>query len=175
MNPFPLFHRFVTTFALVLALAPLALVAETNSAALVVRGAVDKPLQLTLADLQAMPRNRVKAREKDGAAATFEGVALTELIKRSNPQLTEKCCGNAANACVIVRAADNYRVLFSLAEIDMSFTDRKVLLADRRDGKPLTELQGPLRLIVPGEKVHARWVRQVRTLEVVRVAADATP
>lgn len=165
-------HGFLILFAF---LAPLALVAETDSAALVVRGEVDKPLQLTLADLRAMPRSSVKAREKDGTEATFEGVTLAELIKLARPKLTEKCCGNAANACIIVHAADNYRVVFSLPEIGADFSDRKVLLADRRNGKPLAESQGPLRLIVPGEKVHARWVRQVRVLELVHVVSDTKP
>ena len=41
--------------------------AETNFVALFVRGEVDKPLQLSLADFQAMPRSTVKAREKNGA------------------------------------------------------------------------------------------------------------
>ena len=35
-----------------------------------------------------------------------------------------------------------------------------VLLADHRDGQPLSTAEGPLRLVVPDEKRHARWVRQ---------------
>ena len=54
--------------------------AETTSAALFVRGEVDKPLQFSLADFQAIPRSTGKAREKDGAEVTFQGVALIELI-----------------------------------------------------------------------------------------------
>jgi hypothetical protein len=46
------------------------------------------------------------------------------------------------------------------------FADR--LLADQRDGKPLGANEGPLRAIVPGEKRHARWVRQVIALKIVR-------
>jgi DMSO/TMAO reductase YedYZ molybdopterin-dependent catalytic subunit len=146
---------------------------RTNSSALVVRGEVDKPLQLTLADVRAMPRSTVKVREKDGTEATFEDVALAELVKRAKTH--GEMLRNAANAYLIVRAADNYRVVFSLAEIDGAFTDRKILLAYRHARKAMTESQGPLRLIVPGEKVHARWVRQVRTLEIVRVGGDAKP
>jgi DMSO/TMAO reductase YedYZ molybdopterin-dependent catalytic subunit len=153
----------------------LGLAADTNPPALIVRGEVEQPLALSIIELQTMPRTTLRAREKDGTEAIFEGVALAELIKRAKPRLTEKCCGNAANTCVVVRAADNYRVVFSFAEIDPEFTERKVVLADRRDGKPLSESQGPLRLVVPDEKVHARWVRQVRALEIVRVGADAKP
>ena len=48
------------------------------------------------------------------------------------------------------------------------FTDRVILLADRRDGKPLSAREGPFQVIVPGEKKHARWVRQVIRLKVGR-------
>src|SRR5262247_3247598 len=87
------------------ALASLA--AETNTVALAVHGEVDQPLNLGLADLQAMPRLKVQVKEKDGTDASFEGVAMGEIVKRSKPRLTEKCCGNAANTCVIVKAVDN--------------------------------------------------------------------
>jgi hypothetical protein len=53
-------------------------------------------------------------------------------------------------------------------ELAPSFTDRTILLADRRDGKPLSDREGPLQVIVPGEKKHARWVRQVVRLVVGR-------
>jgi DMSO/TMAO reductase YedYZ molybdopterin-dependent catalytic subunit len=160
---------------LVCGFARTVLAVETNEVVLSVRGEVDQPLALTLADLQGMPRIQVKVKEKDGSEAAFEGVSLAEILKRSKPRLTEKCCGNAANTCVIVRAADNYRVVFSLSEIEPEFTDRVILLADRRDGKILPTPPGPLRLVVPGEKVHARWVRQVSALEVVRVGSESKP
>jgi hypothetical protein len=43
-----------------------------------------------------------------------------------------------------------------------------LLLADQRDGKPLSEKEGPLRLVVPDEKREGRWVRQVISLKVQR-------
>jgi hypothetical protein len=42
------------------------------------------------------------------------------------------------------------------------------LLADRRDDKPLSGQAGPLQVIVPGEKKHARWVRQAIRIKVGR-------
>jgi hypothetical protein len=47
-------------------------------------------------------------------------------------------------------------------------TDRIILLADRRGGKPLGGKEGPWRVIVPDERHHAQWVRQVITLRVRR-------
>ena len=55
---------------------------------------------------------------------------------------------------VIVEAADGYRAAFAVAELDPAFTDRVILLADHRDGKPLSTQSGPLQIIVPGETQH---------------------
>jgi hypothetical protein len=74
---------------------------------------------------------------------------------------------------VLVRAADGYKVVFPLAELDPAFTDRVVLLAELRDQKPLTDPEGPLRLVIPDEKRRARWVRQVTSVTVERVAKAA--
>ncbi|MGE3541290.1 MAG: hypothetical protein AB7N91_28130 [Candidatus Tectimicrobiota bacterium] len=63
----------------------------------------------------------------------------------------------------MIEAADGYRVVFALPELDPAFTERLVLLAEQRDGQPLAATEGPLRLVVPGEKRQARWVRQVRS------------
>ena len=67
---------------------------------------------------------------------------------------------------VVVDAADGYRVVFSLSELDTAYTDRVVLIADTRDGVALPAREGPFRLVVPGEKRAARWVRQVTAIDV---------
>src|SRR5262245_14106758 len=90
--------------ALFLLPAPSAFAGDKNPTVLEVTGEVDQPLRLTLADLRAMPRISTKAREKSGDDASFEGVALSEIIRRARPRLTEKCCGNAANTGVVIRA-----------------------------------------------------------------------
>jgi hypothetical protein len=65
-----------------------------------------------------------------------------------------------------VEAADGYRVVFALPEFDSDFTDRKIYLVSKRDGKPLSEKEGPVRVVVSDEKHPARWVRQVTALKI---------
>jgi hypothetical protein len=72
---------------------------------------------------------------------------------------------------VLVSAADNYHVLFTLPELDASYTDHIALIADQRDGAPLAASEGPYRLIVPFEKRDARWVRQVTAVDLQNVPA----
>lgn len=132
---------------------------------LTVSGEVEHPLQLTAADLSHLPRHSVRAAEH-GKEAAFEGVALSDVLKMAGIPTGEHLRGKLLVKYLLVDARDGYQVVFALAELDSAFTDREVLLADRRDGKPLSAEEGPLRIVVPGEKRPARWVRQVRELKV---------
>ena len=71
---------------------------------------------------------------------------------------------------VLVEAADDYHVIFSLAELDSSFQDSEVLVADTMDGAPLAPDQGPFKLVAPHEKRPGRWVKMVKSITVGRVA-----
>ena len=56
--------------------------------------------------------------------------------------------------------------MFALVELSPELTDRVILLADTKDGEPLPPREGPFRIVVPGDKRPARWVRQVRAVTV---------
>jgi hypothetical protein len=77
--------------------------------------------------------------------------------------------GKRLSSYLLVEAADGYRVVIALPELDPGFTDRVILLADNADGHPLDSKEGPFRIVIPGEKRMARWVRQVIALKVVQV------
>jgi hypothetical protein len=83
------------------------------------------------------------------------GIRLGEALR--GPRLSEAS---------LVEAADGYRVVFALAEADPAFATREIILADKRDGKPLDAREGPFRIVAPGDKRPARWVRQVIALKV---------
>lgn len=74
--------------------------------------------------------------------------------------------GKALSLYLLAVAADGYRAVFALPEIDPAFTDLRIYLVWKRNGKALTETEGPFRIIVPNERRAARWVKQVRALEV---------
>jgi hypothetical protein len=76
-------------------------------------------------------------------------------------------CGAPAHRRTSSCAADGYQVVFSLTELDAAFGGRNVVLVDRQDGHPLSQKDGPLRLVVGGDKRPARWIREVETIEVV--------
>jgi DMSO/TMAO reductase YedYZ molybdopterin-dependent catalytic subunit len=133
-----------------------------------VTGDVPTPLKLTTAEFARLPRQTVRAKDRDGNEAEFEGVPLVEVLKSAGVKFGQDLRGPALAAYLVVEASDGYRAVFALPELDPAFTDGVVLLADRREGKPLAGNEGPLRVIVPGEKRHSRWVRQVVALRIGR-------
>jgi len=152
------------------ATAPAAAAEPTPAPAILgVGGEVPSPLDLRHGDLAAMPRATITARDKSGANITFEGVELAELLKRAGAPSGEALRGPALLLTVVITASDGYHAVFALAELDPAMTGKKVILADTADGQALPPETGPLRLVVPDDKRHARWVRQVTRIDVVRV------
>jgi DMSO/TMAO reductase YedYZ molybdopterin-dependent catalytic subunit len=142
--------------------------APTSNVVLSVGGDVPRPLKLAAPEFARLPRHTVRAKDHDGKDAVYEGVPLVEVLKTAGVKFGQDLRGPALATYLVVEAADGYRAAFALPELDPAFTDRVILLADRRDGKPLRQGAGPLRVIVPSEKRHARWVRQVIGLKVGR-------
>jgi DMSO/TMAO reductase YedYZ molybdopterin-dependent catalytic subunit len=159
------------TILLILALQAVGQQAQLSTGAVLhVSGAVTQPLALTLQDLAAMPRTKLQATEHD-QTVTYEGVALTEILQKAGAPLGKLLRGKAMASYVLVTAHDGYRVVFALPELDPDFSDasKQIILADTADGKPLSEKQGPVRIVVPQEKKGARWIRMVETIEVVKL------
>jgi Oxidoreductase molybdopterin binding domain len=73
---------------------------------------------------------------------------------------------------VIAAAEDDYRVVFSLAELDSGIIESDVIVADTMDGVPLAPKQGPFRLVAPHEKRPARWVRMLKSIAVIRATVQ---
>lgn len=104
-----------------------------------------------------------------GLKTTFEGVALRDVLAKAGVPLGEALRGQALARIIIATATDGYHVVFAIAEVDAAFTDQVILLADKRDGRPLLPDTGPLQVVVPQDKRPARWVRQVTKLDVRNV------
>ncbi len=132
-----------------------------------VSGEVAHPVKLTAADFAKLPRQTVRVKEH-GVDTNFEGVPLVEILKLAGLEFGENLRGKRLETYLLVEAADNYRAVFALPELDPAFSDQVILLADRRDGKPLSKTEGNWRIIVPNEKRPARSVRQVVNLIIRR-------
>jgi hypothetical protein len=121
--------------------------------------------------LAGLPHRTISATDEHGVTAQYGGVALRDVLTQQGVPTGEALRGDVMTRYVVVDAADGYRVVFSLSELDPSITDRVVLIADTRDGAALSAHDGPYQLIVPGDKHQKRWVREVTAIDV----EDAPP
>jgi hypothetical protein len=127
-----------------------------------------EPTVLTRADIEALPHVKVTT-SASGTSTTFEGVALEAVLEKAGVEFGASLKGKRLALCLLVEAADSYRVVIALPELDPAFTDKQVVLAFLKEEKPLDEKEGPYRIVIPDEKRMARWVRQVTKLKIVDV------
>jgi DMSO/TMAO reductase YedYZ molybdopterin-dependent catalytic subunit len=147
---------------------PAVLLSQESAPAVQITGAVQQPLKLTADDLAKMPRATVKM-TSSGVETVYEGVWLHEVLKRAGVPQGTALRGKALASYVLAEAQDGYEVVFSLAEIDPTFIDNEILLADTANGKPLFGEQGRFRLVAAKDKPGARSVRMLTKLEVVQL------
>lgn len=100
------------------------------------------------------------------AAPAF--TAPTALVV-AGAQVGDALRGDAVATYVVAHAADGYRAVFALAELDNAFVPSDVIVADTVDGKPLFSYQGPWRLVAPKDLRGARSVRLIQRLDLVRL------
>jgi len=143
--------------------------------ALRIEGMAHSPLTFSLSDLAGMPRTKVQVRGHDNQDHTYEGVPLAELLQKAGLPSGEELRGGLLARFLLVTGHDGYRVVFSLPELDPAFTGSRALLADHMDGAALPAGQGPLRLVIPGEKRESRWVRMVERIELLSAPEPFAP
>jgi hypothetical protein len=139
-----------------------------SSQQLTIQNEAGKQTVVSRADLDALPRVKVTT-GPPGSSATFEGIPLRDVLEKAGVALGESVRGKRLASYLLVEGADGYRVVFALPEIDPAFTDKQIVLAFTKDGKPLDAKEGPYRIVIPDEKRMARWIRQVTSMKIVDV------
>jgi hypothetical protein len=162
-------HRWILVSALLAAGSATHAVASEDAA----QGHASQPvpnspqtIPIDAATLATLPREAVTV-TAHGKTLQCEGVALAALLRAANALPAEPLRGEQLANYVLITARDTYRAVFSLAELEPTLGNHRVLLVDRCDGQPLGDDEGPLRLIAPEESRPARWVRQVQSITVV--------
>ena len=94
--------------------------AATGPSDFKIGGAVTTPFAVTVEDLKKMPRKTLRVENAHTKKTeVYEGVPLEDLLQKAGVPQGEQLRGPAMATYVLVEAADNYRVLFSLAELDL--------------------------------------------------------
>jgi hypothetical protein len=128
-------------------------------------GAARPALELSLADLAAMPRTTVQL-TVDAKPHTIEGVLVYEVLKKAGQPFGDQMRKAQLMKYAVCSARDGYRALFALPEFDPAFTAAGALIADRMDGQPLPAGKGPLRLVIPGEKTGSRSIYMMERIDI---------
>ena len=135
-----------------------------ESAALQIRGEVNNPSNMTLAELKAYTPTTVQvtvsssSRPTDNGDFNYTGVQIAELLNQA--QISDDATG------VYVQASDGYGTTIPIQDA----LNQNTIIAYEKNGEPLTELkddgEGPLRLIIASDQYAQRWVRGVVAVEV---------
>lgn len=145
---------------------PLLSIAQYQQAAVKITGEVTTPLTINNEDLQKFNQTTVVRKDRDGKDHTYSGVLLADLLQKAGVTMGPELKGENLTKYLLVDASDGYQVTFALAELDKSYTDRMIILANQVDGKPLLPADGPFRIIVQDEKKPARCIKQVVSFKI---------
>jgi len=124
---------------------------SASSQQITVQNDQSSPVVLSAADIAALPHTTVKVNGHDGPAS-FSGVPVSTLLEKAGIAFGESLRGKRLASCLLVEAADGYRVVIALPELDPGFTDKQILLVDKRETHPLDDKEGPYRIVIPDEK-----------------------
>lgn len=121
----------------------------------------------TITGLPALPRfteHAIQAGEGKGYHGSFDctGVALTDLLAHFKVP-------GGLNTVYLIKAPDGYRSLASWGELFLRPGGRRVLLADRINGKPIDD-GGKFELVFPDDLYADRWVKAASDIRAVSLA-----
>ena len=124
------------------------------------------PLQVDRALLDTLPNASIMA-DDHGTPGRWDGASFVDVLRKAGAPLGDALRGPNLSKYVLVTAADGYRVVFSLSELDPALGNATAILAVSRDGKALSEKEAPYRIVVAGDDRPARWIRQVVKVELL--------
>jgi len=121
---------------------------------------------VSAASLQKLARDTARMEFHGQPPVVYEGISLAAVLREAGVR-SDSLRGPALATRLVVEAADGYRIVLTLADLDPSLGGRRVLLADRLDGKALPASEAPWRLIVVGDQRPSRSARQVVRIRVL--------
>ncbi|MDE2599385.1 MAG: molybdopterin-dependent oxidoreductase [Rhodocyclaceae bacterium] len=141
-----------------------------------VTGAVERPLQLRVADLRGFPPQQIgevpmvcQSGANLGKLERLKGVLLRDILEKA----TVKAPGHndIKKMIVVAGASDGYKVVFSWSEIFNSPVGDGVIVFFEKDGQPLADDEGRIAMISSKDlrsgPRHVKWLQSLEVLKVV--------
>ena len=125
---------------------------------------------IPLDSLRRLPQQELRGQIHDGPELVFRGPGLDAVLALAGAPQGHDLRGKALRLVVLAEARDGYAVVYSLAELSPDLGARRAIIAVEQDGQPLDEKDGPMRIVLEGEKRPARWIRQLERIRMVQVS-----
>ncbi|HEX3438632.1 MAG TPA: molybdopterin-dependent oxidoreductase [Pseudacidobacterium sp.] len=121
---------------------------------------------VSLDDLKTKPHKTITIHDPHtNADETYSGVPLIVLLQQVGAPVGHDVRGKVLAQYVVATGSDGYKTVLALAEVEPDFHPGDVIVADAMDGKPLDAKTGPFRLVVSEDKLPARSVRNLVSVE----------
>jgi DMSO/TMAO reductase YedYZ molybdopterin-dependent catalytic subunit len=159
--------RLLAAGLILCAAPPLAWAADqVASGTLAIDGQIAHPTHLTADDLKKLPATDLDVTFMTGhgqESGHYTGALLWTLLDQAGLTDTQGKHPDLHHV-LLATGSDGYVIAFAFGEIDPDFGNKPIIIAYAKDGKPL----GPdgLRLVVPGDKLGARDIKDVVRIEV---------
>ena len=127
---------------------------------------------LTLTDLATMPQVTVHVHnEHSKQDETYSGPLVSDVLAKAGLTSTRETEPLILHSTVVATGTDHYFVLFSLAELEPSFTTGQSIVAIMKEDLPNTE-GGIIELINANAAKPARWVHGLANLNIMSLAPN---
>ena len=118
-------------------------------------GSADRPIEA--ASLLGKDRSDVRTEDIQGVTI-FHGMPLLDVLEKNGLDAkTMASQRKVASGVVLVSARDGYTVVFSIGELLMHRGDPRVFLVAETGQGPLPQNEGPVRLVVQGDRVRSPY------------------
>jgi DMSO/TMAO reductase YedYZ molybdopterin-dependent catalytic subunit len=158
---------FATIVCCVCATAAFAAPERTESFA--IKGSIDHPRTVTLADLQEETPTTVEIAQRTAhgpLTGKFTGVPLWSLLQEAGVTAEPGKKNDMLRHTVTITASDGYSTVLSLGELSPEFGAEQAIIAYAQSGKLIAGANGFARLIIAGDKAAGRAISAIATIEV---------
>jgi molybdate transport system substrate-binding protein len=95
---------------------------------------------------------------EESVSTSFTGALLWDVLGSAQPNYNADVRNDKLGMYIVVTASDGYQAVIALGEIDPEFGNQPILVAYEQEEKPIEDLQGAIRLVVPGDGHGGRYV-----------------
>jgi len=100
----------------------------------------------------------VRLEDTSGNVTIYHGVPLLEVLEKNGLDLKTMASERQTAADIVLASArDGYTVVFSIGELRLERANPKVFLVAETASGPLPQNEGPVRLIVYGDKARSAY------------------